>query len=83
MDKLIPEITSVQEVRSRYGSDVTFVCLDTHAGKPNRYTVIRLFYQTGITRVIGRELPMDLARIVASRLEEEDGAPIRVRGDHG
>ena len=73
-DKHIPYFDSVIGVFLHCGSTVLIIN-DLDAGKPC-YTVIRICRKNGKLKVIGRELPLELARVVAKRDEKFDGMPI-------
>ena len=52
------------DVFDHVGSFV-LVCPDPKAGRRNRYSVLRIDYQTGRTTVIGRELSLAHAKRIA------------------
>lgn len=57
-------------------TNVALITLDKNAGKRNRYTVLRLQYEAGILKVIGRELDIYTARAIARRGLHRDGQPL-------
>lgn len=56
---------------------LVLIAPDLSAGKPKRYSVIRVMCETGRATCIGRELDLKLARVVAARPKEEDGKPVK------
>lgn len=87
MSKLpIPRIESVKEIQQCFGrfpdgSDrsTVFIALDHTGNTGFKYNVIRIKNGTGEASVIGRELPLKLAQMVARRPESEDGAILPIR----
>ena len=77
---MVPTIRDVTEVYEQslgghphYARATAMIAPDPNAGKRNRYSVIRVYSHTGQVVVIGRELPLGLARRVAKRPVGEDG----------
>ena len=72
-------LPEVREVEETVVADNGFVIIahDPNSGKTNVFSVIRLFRESGKTRVIGRELPLELARKIAKRPSKEDGMPVK------
>jgi hypothetical protein len=79
----LPEVHSVREVHSfmdphrpdHIGS-FTLIAPDTNTGKENVYSVLRVDYQTGQTRVLGREVHLQTARRLALRPAYMDTKPL-------
>jgi hypothetical protein len=63
---------SVEEI-FEHDDSVGLVCLDHKAGRPERYSAIRLMLKTGTAFHLGRELPFEHAKRLASRASSEDG----------
>ena len=57
-----------QNAMDHVGSFV-LIAPDPMSGRRNRYSVIRIDYQTGKTLCIGREIPLDEARKLAKRCQ--------------
>lgn len=79
----LPLVRSIREVYSFEDSDAfdhvgSFVIIapDTMSGRRNRYSVIRVDYQTGQAERIGCEVDLTLAREIAMRPSSEDGLPL-------
>lgn len=77
----LPYVRSVREVYSYedQGADhhvghFIFLALDPMAGHKNRYSVIKVDYESGQAEVLGRELPLDHARKIAKQVYGECGA---------
>lgn len=80
---LIPTIRKVTEVyeeciggHPHYARTIAMIAPDPMAGRKGRYSVIRIYSHTGQVVVIGRELPLGLARKVAKRQVSQDGLPL-------
>lgn len=69
-------VNAIKEIHTHLDSFV-LVAPDPRAGRKHRYSVIRVIYQTGHAVVIGRELDLPLARIVAKRTTDMDGRPVK------
>ena len=81
---MIPTIRKVVEVYEEslggsphYPRAIAMIAPDPDAGRKGRYSVIRIYSHTGQVVVIGRELPLGLARKVAQRPVSQDGKPVR------
>lgn len=83
MNLPIPEFRVVREVVHHHrwthppGSpsveSIVLITPDPNAGRRYRYSVIRIALDTGEARCIGRELPLKLARLTATRASARDG----------
>lgn len=75
--RTVKEVLSFEDVAAHdHVGSFVIIAPDPMAGARYRYSVIRVDYQTGETRCIGRELPLGLARKVAKRPASEDGYAI-------
>ncbi len=55
---------------------IAIIGYDCWGGNPNRYHVIRVMVQTGITTCLARECPLKDCRKIAKRQASEDGKPL-------
>lgn len=72
----IPDVLAVREVRAPSVHSFAIIAPDYMAGRKHRYSVIRVMRETGVAYTIGRELRLDLARIVADWMPADDGKPV-------
>ena len=68
----LPYVRAVKEVVSfevedsfEHKGHFTLIAPDPMAGRRSGYSVIRINYETGKTKVLGREVPLGLARKLA------------------
>lgn len=74
----VKEVVSHQDhSASDHVGSFVLIAPDPMAGSINRYSVIRVDYQSGKATCIGRELDLKLARAVAKRPKEDDGKPVK------
>ncbi len=84
----LPEVREVLEVHSvldpsayHHRGSFSLIAPDPNAGRKNVYSTLRIDYETGQTRVTGRELPLEDARAVAMRPAHLDGRPLHEEPD--
>lgn len=58
------------------GYSIVLIAPDDHAGKLKVFSVIRIMLATGKATCIGRELSINIARMVATQPFRDDGKPL-------